>query len=72
MLTIYILTITMLTKRHSHLHLHFAHLLEERLRVRLAPLGIHPRQARVLDLLEKLGQASQVTCSNFQSMGTAR
>lgn len=51
----------MLTKRHNfHLHLHFAHLVEERLRVRLAPLGVHPRQARVLDLLDRLGQASQV------------
>ena len=44
-----------------HLHLHFAHLLEERLRNRLAPLGVHPRQARVLDALGRMGQASQVT-----------
>lgn len=40
--------------------LHFAHLLEERLRVRLTPLGIQPRQARVLDALGRMGQASQV------------
>lgn len=43
-----------------HLHIHFAHLLEERLRNRLAPFGIHPRQARILDALGRMGQASQV------------
>lgn len=43
-----------------HVHLHFAHLLEERVRNRLAPFGIHPRQARVIDVLGRLGQASQV------------
>ena len=47
-------------KYNFHLHLHFAHLLEERLRIRLAPLGIHPRQARILDALGRMGQASQV------------
>ncbi|MGQ7848385.1 MarR family winged helix-turn-helix transcriptional regulator [Granulosicoccus sp. 3-233] len=45
---------------HFHFHLHFAHLLEERLRHRLAPFGIHPRQARILDALGRMGQASQV------------
>ena len=48
-------------KFNFHLHLHFAHLLEERLRTRLEPLGIHPRQARILGILGKMGQASQVT-----------
>jgi len=47
-------------KYNFHLHLHFAHLLEERLRARLAPLGIHPRQARILGVLGMVGQASQV------------
>ncbi|MGO2132709.1 MAG: MarR family winged helix-turn-helix transcriptional regulator [Halomonas sp.] len=42
-----------------HLHLHFAHLLEEHLRNRLAPLGVHPRQARILGILGMMGQASQ-------------
>lgn len=42
-----------------HLYLHFAHLLEERLRTRLAPFGIHSRQARILGLLGIMGQASQ-------------
>ncbi|WP_394707540.1 MarR family winged helix-turn-helix transcriptional regulator [Sedimenticola selenatireducens] len=47
-------------KRYNfHLHIHFAHLLEERLRNRLAPLGIHPRQARILGVLGMMGQASQ-------------
>lgn len=46
-------------KYNFHLHLHFAHLLEERLRTRLAPLGTHPRQARILGLLGMIGQASQ-------------
>lgn len=43
-----------------HLLLHSAHLLEERLRSRLTPLGVQPRQARVLDALGRMGQASQV------------
>ena len=42
------------------MYLHFAHLLEERLRNRLAPLDIHPRQARILDALGRMGQTSQV------------
>jgi len=43
-----------------HFHIHFAHLIEERLRSRLAPLGIHPRQARILDALGRMERASQV------------
>jgi DNA-binding MarR family transcriptional regulator len=43
-----------------HLLLHSAHLLEERLRSRLSPLGVQPRQARALDALGRMGQASQV------------
>lgn len=43
--------------------LHSAHLLEERLRIRLAPLGVQPRQARVLDALGRMGEASQVSLS---------
>jgi len=51
-----------MTKRQPaqfHLLLHSAHLIEDRLRVRLAKLGIQPRQARVLDALEGLGETSQ-------------
>lgn len=47
-------------KYNFHFHLHFAHLLEERLRARLEPLGIRPRQARILDALGRMEQASQV------------
>lgn len=43
-----------------HFLLHSSHLLEERLRSRLSPLGVHPRQARVLDALGRMGEASQV------------
>ena len=43
-----------------HYLLHSAHLLEERLRVRLAPLGVLPRQARILDALHRMGDATQV------------
>lgn len=43
-----------------HLLLHSSHLLEDQLRLRLAPLGIHPRQARILNVLHHIGQASQV------------
>lgn len=52
----------MLTQKFNfHLHLHFAHLLEEHLRTRLEPLGILPRQARIIGILGMMGQASQVT-----------
>lgn len=43
-----------------HLLLHSAHLLEERLRTRLAQHGVKPRQARVLDALGRMGEASQI------------
>jgi len=42
-----------------HLLLHSAHLIEERLRKRLASLDIQPRQARVLDALGRMGATSQ-------------
>ncbi|WP_375596267.1 MarR family transcriptional regulator [Algihabitans albus] len=44
---------------HHHVLLHSGHLVEERLRQRLKPLGIQPRQARILNVLNVLGQASQ-------------
>lgn len=51
----------MLTKKYNfHLLLHCATILEEELRVQLRPLGISPRQARVLDALYRIGSASQV------------
>ncbi|MCY0095968.1 MarR family winged helix-turn-helix transcriptional regulator [Hoeflea ulvae] len=42
-----------------HFLLHSSALVEERLRLRLADLDIHPRQARVLDALDRMGKASQ-------------
>lgn len=39
--------------------LHSAALVEERLRVRLAKLDVRPRQARILDALDRMQQASQ-------------
>jgi DNA-binding MarR family transcriptional regulator len=51
----------MLNKRYRfHLLIHSAHLLEERVRARLIKLGVTPRQARVLDALDRMGHASQV------------
>ncbi len=50
----------MARKRHKfHLLLHSADLLEERLRLQLAPLGLRPRQARVIDALDRMGETSQ-------------
>lgn len=51
-----------MTEKHVLFHpiLHAATLLEDRLRERLAPLGITPRQARVLVALDRMGSASQV------------
>ncbi len=43
-----------------HAHLHSGHLLEEHLRARLTGLGISPRQARVLDAMDRMGPVSQV------------
>ena len=43
-----------------HLLLHSSHLIEEKLRLRLKPLGVQPRQARVLDALNRMKSASQV------------
>lgn len=39
--------------------LHSANLVEAELRKHMAPLGIHPRQARILDAMERLGPVSQ-------------
>jgi DNA-binding MarR family transcriptional regulator len=44
-----------------HFLLHSANLVEERLRNRLADIGISPRQARVIDALARMGAVSQVT-----------
>lgn len=47
--------------RHKlHPLLHAADLVEERLRIQLAPLGIRPRQARILNALNRMGTASQI------------
>lgn len=51
--------------------LHSAHLLEERLRARLLPLGVHPRQARVLDALGRMGKSSQVTLAREFGLAAA-
>jgi len=42
-----------------HLLLHSAALVEERLRQRLADLGVPPRQARMLGALDRIGPTSQ-------------
>ncbi len=43
-----------------HHLLHSSDLVEERLRLKLAPLGVHPRQARILSALHRIGESSQV------------
>lgn len=47
-----------------HSLLHAADLVEDRLRVQLAPLGIRPRQARILNALRRMGTASQVNLAS--------
>lgn len=42
-----------------HSYLHGAHLLQKRLDTLLAPMGIRPRQARVLNTLSGIGETSQ-------------
>lgn len=43
-----------------HCLLHSAALVEERLRERLAEIGVRPRQARIIDALSRMEPASQV------------
>lgn len=47
-----------------HSLLHAADLVEDQLRVQLAPLGIRPRQARILNALRRMGTASQVNLAS--------
>lgn len=53
-------------KRPAKFHslLHSTDLLEKRLASLLAPMGIRPRQARVLNTLQRMGPASQVTLAH--------
>jgi DNA-binding MarR family transcriptional regulator len=44
-----------------HPLLHSAHLVEDRLRQRLAQVGLLPKQARVVDGLARMGKTSQVS-----------
>lgn len=43
-----------------HLLLHSADLVEEKMRIQLVHLDVKPRQARVLDALDRMGSVSQV------------
>ncbi len=54
-----------------HFLLHCGHLIEERLRTKLTPLNITPRQARVLDALGRMGQASQVQLADEFGLSAA-
>lgn len=54
-----------------HFFLHCGHLIEERLRQKLIPLGITPRQARVLDALGRMKQASQVQLADEFGLSAA-
>ena len=54
-----------------HFFLHCGHLIEERLRTKLTPLEIMPRQARVLDALGRMGQASQVQLADEFGLSAA-
>lgn len=54
-----------------HFFLHCGHLIEERLRTKLTPLKIMPRQARVLDALGRMGQASQVQLADEFGLSAA-
>ncbi len=55
-----ILTISMQVDQHGfHGFLHSADLTERELRRQLTPLGIHPRQARILEAMDRMGRVSQ-------------
>jgi DNA-binding MarR family transcriptional regulator len=57
--------------RDFHVLLHSAHLVEERLRKRLAPLGVQPRQARILDAIGRMGATSQIRLAEEMSVTQA-
>jgi len=54
-----------------HFFLHCGHLIEERLRTKLMPLSVTPRQARVLDALGRMGQTSQVQLADEFGLSAA-
>lgn len=56
---------------HFHLLLHAGHLIEEKLRLGLKPLGVLPRQARILDALERMQGASQIELAREFSLSAA-
>jgi DNA-binding MarR family transcriptional regulator len=57
--------------RNFHFLLHSAHLVEEGLRKRLSPLGIQPRQARILDAIGRMGTTSQIRLAEEMSVTQA-
>lgn len=62
----------MQTKEYGlHFLIHCGHLLEERVRVRLVHLGVTPRQACILDALDRMGHASQVELAREFSLTAA-
>jgi DNA-binding MarR family transcriptional regulator len=70
--SIRILSVRMQSQSHNfHFLLHSAHLVEERLRKRLAPLGVQPRQARILDAIGHLGETSQIRLAEEMSVTQA-
>jgi DNA-binding MarR family transcriptional regulator len=57
--------------RNFHFLLHSAHLVEERLRKRLSPLGVQPRQARIIDAIGRMGTTSQIRLAEEMSVTPA-
>jgi DNA-binding MarR family transcriptional regulator len=57
--------------RNFHFLLHSAHLVEESVRKRLAPHGVQPRQARMLDAIGRMGQTSQIRLAEEMSVTEA-
>lgn len=57
--------------RNFHYLLHSAHLVEEGLRKRLSPLGVQPRQARILDAIGRMVETSQIRLAEEMSVSQA-
>jgi DNA-binding MarR family transcriptional regulator len=57
--------------RNFHFLLHSAHLVEEKLRKRLVPLDVQPRQARILDAISRTGGTSQIRLAEEMSVTQA-
>jgi DNA-binding MarR family transcriptional regulator len=57
--------------RNFHFLTHSAQLVQDGLRKRLAPLGVQPQQARIIDAIGRMGETSQIRLAEEMSVTQA-